>query len=990
MTSVDELAAQLVGIERSVFALSTTPQLAHSSIENGALRAHDDILGETMLIGQQWDGTYAPGVTRGPVPPTPSNPLVSDATEGLVVGWDGTFVGGVVAPMDFLRVDIHIGAISSFVPSHDNRVGSFVAPAGGSASITLAFGTYYVKLVCWTLAGVVSASTDPVEGDSWPIDVSTDGFAPSSSPDPTVLSGIDMIAVRWTPITNADPVRYQVHISTTLGFTPDSTTLVGTTEASSFWIKAMPGPDPLPGDPDERTLQYDVAYYIRIVAVDDDGAAAPSLQAVGSVFQVTGVNLAVDSVTAQNILAGSLTGELFSASVVVAGTFKSGETGQRVEWGATGVQGYRPDGTLILNIPTDGSTALFDGEFIIRGATITGGISIENAENEMKADSAMTLMRGIVGPSATPAITTVWDSVTPNTASLTAAQKTDNDPNWGLGGPFEFEAAGVSCIEWKPSEAMWIFHQIKPNGTRAWFFHSDGTPMDRYGNGTYFTDTKGWEIWGRTEITSGPKAGTYTIFRFIPSGSDWYVNGPNGFNHYTRLNPNGTPAMGTNGTDFFIAESVSTDHLRINYHSMAADGANLPAPSTTYETTTGFSTSVCSVIYNSAGFDIGTARYAAAARGTAYNARLLQISGTGLGSLTPGGSGGWLSSTKDAESWESPTSNRRGMGWDGSFFWTLGGDGQFYKHTGEHWDPSVTSSVIWSGVTFKDTDAGGTGTHETKMGPLKSLTHKRRAQLKFVAPSVPDNGGTDDPDKAQWYAGRGASAPTTPWSTMWAQGAAQSGLATLKLTTLATTGSNPPTTNTFPSANPAKLRNDDDTLVIAGDTTGIKTPALIIGSTQVYAPIHIVTTSTISTLTTAAFSDVTGFSFAAIAGATYAIDCTLFIDNPSSSTPKWRSGWAWTGAGHLSEAQDGLDVNVISPAYNGSSTAHALIDQTTSPVDEGTGFGTPAGIPVLARLAATFVCTSSGTLRLRHAQVTANAAASRVLYGSRMRVQRMV
>lgn len=817
MTSVDELAAQLVGIERSIFALSTTPQLAHSSIENGALRAHDDLLGETMLIGQQWDGTYAPGVTRGPTPPVPSDPLVTDATEGLVIGWDGTFVGGAVAPMDFLRVDIHIGAISSFVPSHDNRVGSFVAPAGGSASITLAYGTYYVKLVCWTLAGVVSASTTAVEGDSWPIQTSSDGFAPASSPDPTALSGIDMIAVRWTQITNADPVRYQVHISTTLGFTPDSTTLVGTTEASSFWIKAMPGPDPLPGDPDERTLQYDTAYYIRIVATDDDGAAAPSLQAIGSVFQVTGVNLAADSVTAQNILAGSLTGELFSATVVVAGTFKSGEAGQRVEWGATGIQGYRSDGTLILNIPTDGSTALFDGEFIIRGATITGGISIENAQNEMKADSALTLMRGIVGPSATPAVSTVWDSVRPSTTSLTAAQKTNNDPAWGLGGPFDFEAAGVSCIEWKASENCWIFHQIKPTGTRAWFFNPDGTPKDRYGTGVYFNDTKGWEVWGTVEIPApAAKAGVYTIFRFIPSGTDWYVNGPNGFNHYTRLNAGGAPAIGTNGIDFFLAESVSGDHLRINYHSMAADGSNLPAPSTTYESTAGFSTSVCSVLYNSSGFDIGTGRYAAAARGTAFNARLLFTSGTGLGSLLPGGSGGWASTTKDAESWESPTSNRRGMGWDGSNFWTLGGDGQFYKHTGERWDPSTTSGTVWSGVTFKDTDAGGTGTHQTKMGPLKSINHKRRAQIQIIAPSVPDNGGADDPDKAQWYAARGATAPVSPWSTMWAQGSPLSGGATLKLTTLATTGANPPTTNTFPSANAAKIRTDDDTMVIDG------------------------------------------------------------------------------------------------------------------------------------------------------------------------------
>lgn len=834
MTAVDDLAAQIVGLEKKLNDAITTPQLAYSSIENGALRAHDDALGNTMTIGRQWDGTYAPLVDRGPVPPTPSDPTVVDATEGIVVFWDGTFTNALLAPMDFLRVDIHVGSTAGFVPDHTNRRGTIAAPLGGNVSITLPYGTYWVKLVCWSLAGNVSLASAAVSGDAWPIEVSTDGFAPASSPDPTALSGIEMIAVRWTPITNADPVTYQVHISTTLGFTPDSTTLIGTTDASSFWIKGLPGPDPAPGDIDTRTLQYDIAYYIRIVATDADGAAAPSLQAVGSVFQVTGVNLAADSVTAQNIVAGSLTGELFSASVVVAGTFKSGETGQRVEWGAAGIQGYRSDGSLILNIPTDGSTALFDGEFIIRGATITGGISIQNSQNEMTADSAMTLMSGVVSPSATPAVTVVWDSVRPSTASLTAAQKTGTDPQWGLGGPFDFDASAVSNIEWKPAENMWIFQHIRPNGTRSWYFNPDGTPKDRYGTGVYFSDVKDWEIWSTTEIYSGAKAGVYTIFRFIPSGTTWYINGPGGFNQYNRLNTGGTPALGNNGTDFFIAEIVSGSHLRVNFHSMGPDGTTLPGPGTTYEAAAGFSTSLCGIQFSSTGFDIGSPRYAVAQRGVSYDARLLERSGT---VLIPGGSGGWASSTAAAESWESPTTNRRGQFWDGTNFYTLGGDGLLYKHSAERWDPSVTPSNIWHGLTFKDTDAAGTGTHQTKMGPLKMTTHKRRAKLQLVAPAVPDNGGVDDPDKVQWYAQRLAVSPTSPWAGMFAQGSPIGGItgpASLQLTTLATTGANPPTTNTFPASNPAKFRNADDTLSIDG-SGAIKGSSIAIGATPVLA-----------------------------------------------------------------------------------------------------------------------------------------------------------
>lgn len=863
MTSIDRLARDLVRLEKQVAAGANSPQLQNSTIEGGALQVYNPATDQrTMVIGTQWDGTYTTSVENGPQPPQPSNPIVTDGTESLTVLIDGTFVNAAVVPMDFLRYDIHIGLTAGFVPSHLNRYGTVVAPTGGSVTIGLVAGTYYVKVVCWSQAGVVSLSSDGIEGDSWPVVVSTDGFPPSSSPDPTCLSGIEMIEARWTPITNADPVHYEVHISTTLGFTAtpgNAATLAGTTTSSSFWIHGLPGPDPAPGDPDTRTLQYDVPYYIRIIAIDDDGAATQSLQGVGSVFQVTGVNLAADSVTAAQIVTGTLTGELFAASVIVSGVFKTAETGQRIEFGIAGIQGYRSDGSLMINFPTeDGQNALFDGELVVRGATVIGGMSIQSDENELTADAALTLMRGITSPSATPAVITTWDSVRPSTTSLTAAQKT-NSTAGGLGGPFELEPSAVSQIEWKSgSGGYWVIHQIRSNGTRSWFFNPDGTPKDLFGTGKYFNDVKDWEIWSTTEILSGAKAGVYTMFRFLP-GTDWYVNGPVGFNHYTRTNTSGVPALGNNGTDLFIAENINGNQLRINYHSMASYAAgapipNLPGAGTTYTSSQGYAGSLCHVSYNATGtggFDVtGTIhhRYATAERGVSYNARLLQQSGSGL---FPGGAGGWAASDASIESWESPTSNRRGMAWDGTNFWTYGGDGLLYKHTSERWDPAATSSKIWAQITFKDTDAGGTGTHETKPGPAKYTNHARRAKLRWTVPPVPDNGGTDDPNAAQLYMARGATQPAN--AAMWAQGSPTAS-GTVDFITLSTSGTNPPTINTFPAANPARLRNDDDTLVISGDGTFSRSGATARLMTQCYT---VACTAQVD-LTTSSDVDITG------------------------------------------------------------------------------------------------------------------------------------
>ncbi len=150
------------------------------------------------------------------------------------------------------------------------------------------------------------------------------------------------------------------------------------------------------------------------------------------------------------------------------------------------------------------------------------------------------------------------------------------------------------------------------------------------------------------------------------------------------------------------------------------------------------------------------------------------------------------------------------------------------------------------------------------------------------------------------------------------------------------------------------------------------------------------TTADILTPLSAAFGNVTGFSFAAVAGKAYAIDCVIFLDNPSSSTPDWRSGWTWTGAGAMTSGQSGVDTSVNSPAYNGPNTAHAIINDTVSPLQEPTGLGAPAGAPVVARVAATFVCTTSGTVQMQHAQMVSDASfATIVKHGSRMRAERI-
>jgi hypothetical protein len=95
-------------------------------------------------------------------------------------------------------------------------------------------------------------------GDPFP----TDGLPPTSSPAAIVQNALGALVVSWTPIANVDAVSYEVHLSTTAGFTPtagSAATLVGEIDGSMLWIRRD-----VAGEP----LAYDVVYYVRIIATD--------------------------------------------------------------------------------------------------------------------------------------------------------------------------------------------------------------------------------------------------------------------------------------------------------------------------------------------------------------------------------------------------------------------------------------------------------------------------------------------------------------------------------------------------------------------------------------------------------------------------------------------------------------------------------------------------------------------------------------------------
>ncbi len=200
---IDRMARDLIALETRLQGMEMQPQLAYSSLEDGAINEYNLIGQIVQIIGKQYDGTHGSVAVSGPKPPTPTTPTLEPYAGGLQMRWDGTFIGGVPAPMDFSRVEFHVDTVP-FVPDVAGRIrGTVETPRGSDVVAPLPPNVeHYVRLVCRSLAGVASdpsgtASAIPgeVQLDPLPKGLVAGSYVDVSTPLSTTEYGI--IGVGW-------------------------------------------------------------------------------------------------------------------------------------------------------------------------------------------------------------------------------------------------------------------------------------------------------------------------------------------------------------------------------------------------------------------------------------------------------------------------------------------------------------------------------------------------------------------------------------------------------------------------------------------------------------------------------------------------------------------------------------------------------------------------------------------------------------------------
>lgn len=163
--SVEGLAKSLIQktnrVERRVRALENSSDLGHSSIEdNRSLEVHTTDGTPSASFGGQFDGSSGAFSLTDPKPPVPTAPVCVGGLTA-VIHWDGHFADDflTVAPMGFSHVAIHASQDLNFDPMDAATLrDTFTTARGGEKTIALAAGTWYVRLICWTIAGSYSAA----------------------------------------------------------------------------------------------------------------------------------------------------------------------------------------------------------------------------------------------------------------------------------------------------------------------------------------------------------------------------------------------------------------------------------------------------------------------------------------------------------------------------------------------------------------------------------------------------------------------------------------------------------------------------------------------------------------------------------------------------------------------------------------------------------------------------------------------------------------
>src|SRR6478735_2993404 len=524
---------------------------------------------------------------------------------------------------------------------------------------------------------------------------------------------------------------------------------------------------------------------------------------------IKGQFLEANTITADQIDVGAITGDLFAAEVVMGGVVRAGDLDDNgliisgySEMGSRGIYTVDDTGETVFYAPT----ASTDGAYLkahvdLLSADVRDNFTMHGTNNSIATEAELTLSAGVEAPSVPPVLQQVWDQIQFN--KTTAVPPHTPNPGYNLG-TFAFNPAQVVSMTYDTTWSNYTVIQQKSNGFRVWRFNGDGTIQNNLATGRPWVDD--WNDRTHASICwNDDKNGTAALFL---QGDQWYIWDPQYINKipnsWIRNEGQGAVlAYDTVANQYALVQNNGggngTIEVRRFTVSSAANFPNAASQSTTnFEAASGLSVRLNAALYGS---------QSGLANSWVVNSDDYQtvyvFSSTGVLQNDEG----------SYRCWAKPGA-ALGMAHNGTSFCSVDSAGLLTFYT--NWTWTSVDAAVWIGASAADTDAGGTGIHETPVGTMKNITLYRRSKLKITMPETNDSGNADDPDQWRLYFKRGSNVAPTDKTLLKQIGDIGSPIVSTSIIISAdATGGNPPggikgqptALNNFPGADPGRIES---------------------------------------------------------------------------------------------------------------------------------------------------------------------------------------
>lgn len=448
---------------------------------------------------------------------------------------------------------------------------------------------------------------------------------------------------------------------------------------------------------------------------------------------------------------------------------------------------YSPTVGDVVWLITDGADWFVLGQL---GQDFTvESLRLRGLDNLGLTGGRFTLQGGVSRPQLSPVATSTW----PNKPTGWFSNRGFNPRGWFFDSGFWYSTQSLFGGDWRRySEATDHFYIDKivalpanqsPIGGiavisgKAYVLVKDDTRLNGF--------LPRWYVY-RYNITTGAKEAE---FQYLPSGT-------------TAVEVYGYwPSIGVKGTNLIIAQARQSDK-KIEIREYTTTGTVVGSTIVTNVTT---DQPLMHISHGS--YDFGSARFVVYAN--AWN-EIKILSTTGVYSAS--------------ESFPTPLKQTDidGIGWDST-------DGTFvstraeviYRH-GKHKWTATADDTWWVSHSWFDSNAAGTGQHETLISEPVSFPMTKRAALTVTTPALPapsDPPSDDDVTGVRIYHGRGATKPTATNMkrevTDLADGVVSVTYTDLTPVNAANTG----VPSAFPGQTPFEIASGDGSLLLRGDGT---------------------------------------------------------------------------------------------------------------------------------------------------------------------------